>query len=151
MEHPEDKAYLGAPKNADFLNLSEVDADYVLIQLYNNLCLECIREAKTMNAYYYEVENTPELKKKLKLIGLGVYNDFEEVEAFREKYGVIFPLFPDDDASIFKCLGQASIPLAYLVRLHGPTPREVLMIRSDFTDKSEHFFEEVKDVVLQRQ
>lgn len=148
MEHPEDKTYLGAPPESDFLSLSEVDAEYVLIQLYNNLCLDCIREAKTMNEYYREVERSPRLKRKLRLIGFGVHNNTRQVEEFREKYGVLFPLFPDEDAAIFSCLGQAAIPLAYLVRLHGPIPREVILVRNEFTDASRPFFEEVRRMVL---
>jgi hypothetical protein len=46
------------------------------------------------------------------LIGIGAKNDIHYVELFAKQYKVLFPLFPDKDASIYhKIAGDTGTPV----------------------------------------
>ena len=53
-----------------------------------------------MNELYEAIEGRPDLKGKIKLIGIGAANDSAENSKFKKMHSVPFPIFPDKDFSI---------------------------------------------------
>jgi peroxiredoxin len=63
-----------------------------------------------VNEFYQAIEQREDLKGKIKIIGIGIGNTPADVEYFKKKYQVPFPLFPDEDNSIHTALGKPRAP-----------------------------------------
>ncbi|MGO9569424.1 MAG: peroxiredoxin family protein [Desulfomonilaceae bacterium] len=97
------KNYLGLSGTGTFA-MPEIKADTVIIEIFSMYCPICQAEAPVVNELHQLIEKTPSLKRKVKLIGIGAGNSTFEVEVFRKKYNIMFPLFPDEKFAIQKAL-----------------------------------------------
>jgi thiol-disulfide isomerase/thioredoxin len=103
------KNYLGLTGEGSF-TISQIKAHLVIIEIFNMYCNNCQREAPRVNELYQTVGKDQNLKGKIKMIGIGVGNTPLEVEVFKKTYGVLFPLFPDEDYTIHKACGEVRTP-----------------------------------------
>jgi peroxiredoxin len=104
-----DRMYLGVEGGTSF-KIPAIRARVVIIEIFSMYCPYCQREAPEVNRMYGMIENNPELKDKIKLIGIGAGNSPFEVQIFKEKYNVPFPLFSDEDFTLHKCFGEVRTP-----------------------------------------
>lgn len=148
LDGDDDRAYLELPEGTRWLELSRLSARFVLIQLYNTMCNECVRETKRMSGFFKQVEADPILKGELKIIGLGIYNSNRDVVRFKKHYDVAYPLFSDKDGQIFECLGQAELPLAYLLRAEGDGSWTIELIKRGYFEPDERFLRVLRDNVI---
>lgn len=112
---PEQLAYLGLKGPAP-RHLSAIQAKHVILVAFSMYCPHCQREAPAL------VELNALIKRRgfgdnLKLIGVGIGNSDFEVDVFRNKYGVNFPLFSDPDFLTNKDLGEVGTPFFYVLSL----------------------------------
>ena len=56
---------------------------------------------------------------KVRLVGLGAGNSPFEVNVFREKFALTFPLLADPDFAAYKLLGQVGTPYYYVLKRKG--------------------------------
>ncbi len=59
------------------------------------------------------------MKEKIKMIGIGVGNSMYEVNAYRNRYKVPFPLFPDASMEISQKLGVKGTPTFIGLKMNG--------------------------------
>lgn len=112
----EHQKYLGLPDTGQF-TIPQIKAPVVLIEFFSMYCPYCQDAAPTVNKFYDQIENRSDLKHKIRLIGIGVGNSQYEVDVFKKKYDIDFPLFPDADFSIHKSIGEVRTPYFIGVRL----------------------------------
>ncbi len=104
-----DATYLGLKKGANF-KISQVKAKVVIIEIFSMYCPACQREAPEVNKLYRIIKEDTFFRDNIKLIGIGTGNSEFEVEIFKKRYNVPFPLIPDEDFYIHKCIGEVRTP-----------------------------------------
>lgn len=86
--------YLGTAAAGTF-EIAELKTDVVIIEIFSMYCPHCQREAPVVNELYQAIQSRADLKERVKMIGIGAGNSEYEVDVFRKKYAVAFPLIPD--------------------------------------------------------
>ena len=124
-KNPEEKSYMGLTGEGSF-TIPKVKARVVIIEIFSMYCPYCQKEAPTVNELYNAIENNPALKGKIKIIGIGAGNTPMEVDIFRKKFQIAFPLFPDVDYSIHKVCGEVRTPYFIGVRINDNGTHEVI-------------------------
>jgi thiol-disulfide isomerase/thioredoxin len=121
--------YLGVGTEA--FKLSEIDAEVLLIQIFSMYCPHCQAEAPHMNEFHSKLQASPQ-GKKLKMIGVGAGNTPFEVNYFRKKFDVSFPLFSDEDYTLLDLLaGDVGTPYYMMVQLDSKKDAYKVLFRRE--------------------
>ena len=114
---PVEKSYLGLSGEGSF-KITQIKAKAVIIEIFSMYCPYCQKDAPGVNELYTLIENDPDLKGKIKLIGIAAGNTPFEVGVYRKNYTVPFPLFPDQDFTIHKACGEVRTPYFIVVKIN---------------------------------
>jgi thiol-disulfide isomerase/thioredoxin len=114
---PAEKSYLGL-SGEGFFKIPQIKAKVVIIEIYSMYCPYCQKDAPGVNELYSLIENDPDLKDKIKIIGIGAGNTPFEVGMYKKTYSVPFPLFPDQDFTIHKACGEVRTPYFIVVKIN---------------------------------
>ncbi len=98
---PDARKYLGISKSGNF-KISEIPSELVIIEIFSMYCPYCQADAPNVNELHKLIEGDRALKRKIRIIGIGTGNTPFEVEVFRKKFDVKFPLFADEDFRVQK-------------------------------------------------
>ena len=139
-ENANDKNYLGL-ESGRFFRIPQIRAKVVIIEIFSMYCPYCQREAPEINRLYSIIEGNPDLKDKIKLIGIGAGNSAFEVGVFRKKYNIPFPLIPDVDFSIHKRYGEVRTPYFVGVKVNDDGTHQVFYSKLGGLKGAEVFLE----------
>jgi peroxiredoxin len=112
----DEKIYLGL-SGEGFFEIPQIKAEGVLIKVFNIYCPVCQSTALAMVKLYRQIENSPDLRNKIKLIGIGAGNTPTEIEAFKQTHNIPFPIFSDEDFTVHNLLGMVRIPSFIAIRM----------------------------------
>ncbi len=124
-KNPAEKAYLGL-SGEGFFQIPQIKAKVVIVEIYSMYCPFCQKDAPKINELYQLIENHPDWKNKIKMIGIGAGNTPFEVEMFKKTYSVPFPLFPDKDFSIHKVCGEVRTPYFIVVKINDDKSHQIV-------------------------
>jgi thiol-disulfide isomerase/thioredoxin len=137
---PEAKDYLGLKGEGSF-TIPQIKAKVVIIEIFSMYCPYCQNEAPRVNEIYKAIESNPDLKGKIKIIGIGAGNTPMEVDIFRKKFQIPFPLFPDVDYSIHKVCGEVRTPYFIGVKINDNGTHEVIYSKLGGLQDANQFLE----------
>lgn len=140
----EHRNYLGLKgEPGETFTIKDIDADVLLIELFSMYCPFCQEEAVNVNSLYEAMISfsTPEFS--VKIIGLGANNSAFEIDHFRNTYGIRFPLFPDQDMSIYKLLGGKGTPGFIGCRKNADNTYSVVLRQSGGFFQADEFLTEL--------
>jgi hypothetical protein len=115
----DERSYLGT-SGEGFFRIPQIKAKVVVIEIFSLYCAQCQAFAPEANVLYHMIEEVPELRSQIKLIGIGAGNSLLEVDTFKRSNDVPFPLFPDPDFAIHKLLGEVRTPYFVVIRINNP-------------------------------
>ncbi len=136
------RQYLGL-KDTDRFSFAQIKADIVIIEIFSMYCPICQKEAENINALYHLIQSDPAVKKRIKLIGIGAGNSAFEVNFFRQKYDIPFPLFSDSDFSIHKKIGQVRTPHFFGLKIIDKHAFTVFFSQSDSVEDPGAFLQKL--------
>jgi thiol-disulfide isomerase/thioredoxin len=137
-----EREYLGLDHVGPF-KISQVKADTLIIEVFSMYCPYCQKEAPVVNELHQMILSRSDLRNKIKMIGIGAGNSQFEVNAFRNLYGIVFPLFPDPDFSLHKALGDVRTPYFIVVNLKGSGSHKVIYSRVGSFGDPRQFLESI--------
>jgi len=114
-----EKEYLGVSGKGTF-SLSQLKAATLIIEVFSMYCPHCQREAPVVNELHGLIEKDASLRKGVKLVGIGIGNTPFEVDVYREKFKVLFPLFADDSLQLRKISESQFRTPTFIVAGIGP-------------------------------
>jgi len=147
LPSPEDEAqiaYLGLREEGKF-ELEEISTEVLLISVFSMYCPSCQKDAPRMNQLFEAIEDDPQIKGKIKIIGIGLKNSDYEVNLFRETFDVPFPLFPDKNYSISKKLGAEQTPILIGVRFFQDAEPVVFLYSSSIVGSVPDYLAAIRD------
>jgi peroxiredoxin len=121
--------------------IAQIKAQVVIIEILSMYCPYCQREAPEVNRLYEIIENNPNLKSRIKLIGIGAGNTPFEVQVFKGKYSVLFPVFSDEDFTLHKAFGEVRTPFFIGVRINDDGTHRVFYAKLGGIEGAESFLE----------
>jgi len=124
-KNPVEKGYLGL-SGEGFFKIPQIKANVVIVEIFSMYCPYCQKDAPGVNQLYNVIDNNPDLKNKIKLIGIGAGNSSYEVEVFKKTYTVPFPLFPDKDFTIHKACGDVRTPYFIVVKINNDGTHQIV-------------------------
>jgi hypothetical protein len=94
------RKYLGIlDKEGEFI-LPKVRQGILIVEIFNMYCPHCHHFAPKVNELYSMINSRPDTRDRVIMLGIGVGNSPFEVDFFRKKFNVPFPLFDDKDYRI---------------------------------------------------
>jgi peroxiredoxin len=129
----EERTYLGIEEK-DIFTIPKIKANVVIVYFFSFYCRFCATQVVYVNELYHVIDKNPDLKKKIKLIGIGIGNTPLEVDKYKETNRIPFPLIPDTDFSIHKAYGEISTPYFFVVRIKENGTHKVVYRAYAFND-----------------
>lgn len=117
FEIPAFKDYLGIPPGKGMITIGDIQAELLVIEFLNVFCFPCQTHSLALNKAYKMIEDRPDLKDQIKIIGVALGNTKEVSDRFVKDYGLVFPVIPDRENRSEKIIGPGILtPFSLFIR-----------------------------------
>ena len=134
------KTYLGITE-AETFKLSQIKAKIVIIEIFSMYCPYCQKEAPAINKLYELIQEKPSIKDAIKIIGIGAGNTQFEVDFFRDKFTVPFPLLPDESFAVHKVIGEVRTPYFFVLKMKEDGSNEIIYSKAGSIQEPQDFLD----------
>lgn len=109
--------YMSLPADKEILTIADIQADLLVIEVLNTFCFPCQTQILILNKVYEMIEDSPELKGKIKIIGIALGNTKAVLDDFMIDYRLAFPVVPDPNLRAEKVIGpEIHTPFSLFIR-----------------------------------
>ncbi len=141
-------AYLGIDKKPP-LAFRELSGSFFVMEVFNVFCMRCPKNVPLLNSLYDLSEKDPQLRGKLKVIGIAAGNNRKELDIYARQYKVAFPSFADDLFSSHIALGKPRVPYTLFVKRSATGDNVVVSVHQGMFKPSASLIDMAKDIFLQ--
>lgn len=138
----QERSYLGLSGTENF-KIGQIKAPVLIIQVYSFYCPHCQRSASQVNDLFRLIQGRSDIKEKIKMIGIGVGNSIYEVDSYRKRYNVPFPLFPDVSNEFSLQLGVKGTPTFIGLKVNSRGIQEHFYFLEGGFQDNEQFLNEI--------
>ena len=125
----DDRAYLGLEAKQKICSLNAVKARYLLVCLFNELCLACEKQLGELNKLHLKQSQAGAHDRSLKILAVAMGSSKRQVVQYRKKHQLAFPVFADPKERLFHDLCDPVLPLIYLLEIKD---QNTLVVRGVF-------------------
>ncbi len=136
--------FFGLIRESTF-SLKDVKADLILVEFLNKHCFSCQLQAPVMNQAFSMVEKDPQLKGRIKFIGIGVGNNQGEVDSFKAEKQIPFPIIPDPKFLAYEAIGDPGVAPFCLFLRKTESGLLVARMKAGLAKNPEMIFKELTD------
>lgn len=139
----DEQAYLGILRKI-FFSFKEIKGSLIIVELTSTYCVSCKKNIPILNEIYQRIQNDPELKGKVKVIGIAIGNNRKEVESLKNEYKVLYPLLADPDFSSHKALGEPRVPYTMFVRRDVKGKNIIFKLHKGVIESADSFMNDIR-------
>lgn len=116
LQGERDRRYLGLGEEVRVFSLGEVQTDFLLIEILNELCTECMSSLAALDEACVRAEKIPEMRTRVRFLGLVAQGTKRSVARLRRRKSLRVPVFADERGRVFERLGRPLLPAVYLLQ-----------------------------------
>jgi len=135
-----ERNYLGLKEKAPF-KVSQIRAEVVILEIFSMYCPYCQKEAPFINELYSMIDKRPDLKGKIKILGIGAGNTSFEINVFKNQYNILFPLFSDEAYSFHKAVGEVRTPYFFVFKMNPDGSNKIIYSKVGSIQNPEQFLD----------
>lgn len=128
-----------------YIDLCNLQADYLVIEVFNTRCSYCIESVSELNRLYFSLTN--EFSKngpQLIMFGIGLNDTTSQTYEFKEKFAVAFPLLADPEGVTYTKWKIRHTPTLLVVRNLG---RQLEILYRHIGIVRQSHAEEIKEIL----
>ena len=137
-----EREYLGLSGKNTF-RVGDINAEIIIIEIFSFYCPSCQAQAPHVNKLYNNIQADPNLRDRVKMIGIGATNSPFEARSFKESHHVPFPVFSDEDSEIAIALNVKYTPTFIGVRVNGKGLQQQFYWRPGAFTNPSQFLQEI--------
>jgi len=141
-EKASERDYLGLTGAGSF-NVSQIKGDLAIIEIFSMYCPYCQKEAPIVNELYQLINKNADLKNRVKIFGVGAGNTPFEVNVFRNRYNVQFPLISDGSFAVHKAVGGVRTPYFFVIQLDPDRPNKLIYSKVGSIQDADRFLDKI--------
>lgn len=133
------------PARSQMLRLSDLRGQVFIVNLYSWFCAPCQEEAPALRALDARISSAGPggLAGRVRLVGIAAGDDWNLVQSFRQRHGLVFPLFADPELALHGQLGGLPVPFTWVVRREADGFRVLFTLSGALTGTPAQFLDRV--------
>ena len=103
--------------------IREISSEIILVEFFNASCPSSQEQSAVLNQVYAAVRKSPDLRDRVRFIGIGAGNTEQEVRVFKQRNDISFPLVSDPRFRMYDAAGNpGGTPFMLVLKKSGSDP-----------------------------